>query len=90
MKDISVIWDNLRSEMKNLVDIGMMAKLILNEKYSKMSYGNLALKMSVKDILGFTINKDLGESDWSTDMLSDEQKQCRPDGRYHKHTRAHN
>ena len=86
MKDISVIWDNLRSEMKNLVDIGMMAKLILNEKYSKMSYGNLPLKMSVEDVLCFTINKDLCESNWSADMLSDEQKQCKPDSTYHKHT----
>ena len=89
MKDISIIWDNLRSEMKNLVNVAMMAKFLLTEKYPKMSYGNLALKMNVKDVLGFTINKDLGENDWSANMLSDEQKQCTPDSRYHKHTRAH-
>ena len=88
-KDISIIWDDLRSEMKNLVDVGMKAKLVLAEKYPKMSYGNLALKTGVEDVLGFTIYKDLGESHWSANVLSDEQKQCKSDSRYHRHTQAH-
>jgi ribonuclease D len=76
IKDIAVIWDDLRSEMNNLVDSGMMARLALTEKYAKQAYGNLALKTSVEDVLGFTINKDLGQSNWKAVKLSDEQIEC--------------
>ncbi|KAJ7876005.1 hypothetical protein B0H13DRAFT_1893831 [Mycena leptocephala] len=42
LKGISLIWDGLRMEMKNLVDCGMMARLLLAEKYRKPTYGNLS------------------------------------------------
>jgi hypothetical protein len=51
-KDLTIIWDDLRTEMKTLVDVGMMAKLLLAEKYPKTSYGNLSLKTSVEEVLG--------------------------------------
>ncbi|KAJ7925803.1 ribonuclease H-like domain-containing protein [Mycena leptocephala] len=73
LKDISVVWDDLRMEMKNLVDCGMMARLLLAEKYQKQAYGNLSLKTSVEDVLGFTIDKDLQQSDWIASKLTDEQ-----------------
>ncbi|KAJ7875021.1 ribonuclease H-like domain-containing protein [Mycena leptocephala] len=73
IKDIAVIWDDLRLEMNNLVDSGMMARLALTEKYAKQAYSNLALKTSVEDVLRFTINKDLGQSNWKAVKLSDEQ-----------------
>ncbi|KAJ7132426.1 hypothetical protein C8R44DRAFT_731106 [Mycena epipterygia] len=50
-----------------------MAKLVLAEKYPKMVYGNLAFKTSVQDILGYDIEKDLGQSDWVTKILSEDQ-----------------
>ncbi|KAJ7270159.1 ribonuclease H-like domain-containing protein [Mycena haematopus] len=74
INDIGVIWDDLRTEMRLLVDVGMMAKLLLAEKYPKQGYGNMSLKTSVEDILGFTIVKDLAQSDWATKHLTDEQK----------------
>ncbi|KAJ7926837.1 ribonuclease H-like domain-containing protein [Mycena leptocephala] len=75
IRDILVIWDDLRFEMKNLVDAGMMAKLLLAEKYPKLAYGNLSLKTSVEDVLGYSISKELSESDWSLTKLSEEQKE---------------
>ncbi|KAJ7697476.1 ribonuclease H-like domain-containing protein [Mycena rosella] len=75
IRDISVVWDNLRIEMRNLVDVGMMAKLVLAEKYPKMVYGNLALKTSVEDILGFELPKDQSATDWGSEMLTEEQIQ---------------
>ncbi|KAJ7710929.1 ribonuclease H-like domain-containing protein [Mycena rosella] len=72
-RDILVIWDDLRIEMLNLVDVGMMAKLVLAEKYPKMAYGNLVLRTSVQDILGFEMSKDLATSDWSVATLTDAQ-----------------
>jgi hypothetical protein len=52
IRDILVIRDDLRFEMKNLVDAGMMAKLLLAEKYPKLAYGNLSLKTSVEERTG--------------------------------------
>jgi hypothetical protein len=76
LKDVSVFWDDLRMEIRNVADSGMMARLMLAEKYQKQAYTNLSLKTSVEDILGFTIDKELSVSDWSTDKLTDEQLEC--------------
>jgi ribonuclease D len=62
--------DDLRTEMKNLVDCGMMARLLLAEKYQKQTYGNLSLKTSVEDVLGFKIDKDLQQSDRNASELT--------------------
>ncbi|KAJ7466101.1 ribonuclease H-like domain-containing protein [Mycena latifolia] len=59
--------------MCNLVDVGMMARLLLAERYPKGSYGNLALKTCAQDVLGFELSKDLSVSDWAADKLEDEQ-----------------
>ncbi|KAJ7448107.1 ribonuclease H-like domain-containing protein [Mycena latifolia] len=64
MSDMQVIWDDLRIDMNNLVDVGFMAKLALAEKYPKTTYGNLSLKVSVEEILGFELSKDLTTSGW--------------------------
>ncbi|KAJ7767243.1 ribonuclease H-like domain-containing protein [Mycena metata] len=73
IKDIAVIWDDLRMEVKNLVDVGMMAKLVLTDTHGKGGYSNLSLKTSVETVLGYEIDKDLSQSDWSTLKLTDEQ-----------------
>ncbi|KAJ6527486.1 ribonuclease H-like domain-containing protein [Mycena capillaripes] len=74
LRDILVLWDDLRTKARHLVDAGLVSKLLLAEKYPKVSYGNLSLKTSVADVLGFEIKKDLDESDWSSDKLTKEQK----------------
>ncbi|KAJ7488884.1 ribonuclease H-like domain-containing protein [Mycena latifolia] len=71
--DILVIWDDLRIDMRNLTDAGLMAKLVLAEKYSKTAYGNLSLKSSVEDVLGYELSKELSNSDWSAKDLTDDQ-----------------
>lgn len=63
IKDIAVIWDDLRFEMRNLVDVGMMAKLLLAETHGKGGYSNLSLKTCVEEVLGYTIDKNLQQSD---------------------------
>ncbi|KAJ7615624.1 ribonuclease H-like domain-containing protein [Mycena polygramma] len=75
IKDISIMWDDTRTEMRNLVDVGMMARLILAEKYPKPGYGNLALKTCVEEVLGVTVGKELTKSDWRANKLSEDQIQ---------------
>lgn len=77
LKDISVVWDDMRMEMRNLADTGMMARLLLAEKYPKQAYSNLSLKTSVEEVLSFSIEKDLAQSDWSTIQLTKEQIECK-------------
>ncbi|KAJ6449311.1 ribonuclease H-like domain-containing protein [Mycena vitilis] len=74
ISDVGVLWDDLRTEMVNLVDVGLMARLLLAEKYPKAAYSNLSLKTSVEEVLGYTIAKELGSSDWAAETLSNEQK----------------
>ncbi|KAJ7458426.1 ribonuclease H-like domain-containing protein [Mycena latifolia] len=71
--DILVIWDNLRLDMKNLTDTGLMAKLAIADRYPKQAYSNLSLKTSVKEMLGYKLPKDLTNSNWSAKNLTDNQ-----------------
>ncbi|KAJ7474797.1 ribonuclease H-like domain-containing protein [Mycena latifolia] len=71
--DILVIWDDLRMDMKNLTDAGLMAKLAIADRYPKQAYGNLSLKASVEEILGYELPKDLTTSNWSSKDLRDDQ-----------------
>ncbi|KAJ7881450.1 ribonuclease H-like domain-containing protein [Mycena leptocephala] len=73
LRDAAIIWEDLRTDMKNVVDAGMMARLLLVEKYQKQAYSNLSLKISVEEILGFTIKRDLSQSDWGAKKLNKEQ-----------------
>ncbi|KAJ7631402.1 ribonuclease H-like domain-containing protein [Mycena polygramma] len=73
--DLLVIWDDLRTEMANIVDVGMMTRLLKADEYPRPGYGPLSLKMSVAEVLGFNIVKEQKESNWNADDLSAEQKE---------------
>ncbi|KAJ7923141.1 hypothetical protein B0H13DRAFT_1865245 [Mycena leptocephala] len=60
-------------DMWKIRDTGMMARLLLAEKYRKQAYSNLSLKTSVEEVLGFSTEKDLAQSDWSATQLTKEQ-----------------
>jgi hypothetical protein len=40
LKDVSMFWDDLRMDIWNVADSGMMARLMLAEKYQKQVYTN--------------------------------------------------
>jgi hypothetical protein len=67
----------MRMEMRNLEDAGMTARLLLAGKYPKQAYSKLSLKTSVEEVLGFSIEKDLAQSDWSAMQLTKEQIECK-------------
>ncbi|KAJ7114863.1 ribonuclease H-like domain-containing protein [Mycena epipterygia] len=79
--DLSVIWYDLGSDMKSVVDCGLMAKLLLvdeteNNAYKDTAFTNLSMATSARAILGKTIDKDLQRSNWTGDKdgeLSAEQ-----------------
>ncbi|KAJ7243245.1 ribonuclease H-like domain-containing protein [Mycena rebaudengoi] len=64
LTDIPVIWNDLGTDLRNLADAGMMAKLLLVEKNPSAPYANLSLQESVAEILGFHVDKDERKADW--------------------------
>ncbi|KAJ6562864.1 hypothetical protein DFH09DRAFT_1082818 [Mycena vulgaris] len=72
VNDIPVIWNDLRIDVNNLVDAGMMARLLLAEKYANGAYQNLSMDIAAQEILGFSVDKKEQVSDWTAD-LSDAQ-----------------
>jgi ribonuclease D len=77
--DLTVFWNDLRSDVNNVVDCGLMAKLLFAEKYKETSFTNLSLQQSVEDILNLTIAKEMQKTNWKGDDngdITDEQKKC--------------
>ncbi|KAJ7239908.1 ribonuclease H-like domain-containing protein [Mycena rebaudengoi] len=66
--DIAVMWNDARLELKNLVDAGMMARLLLCRKYSESSYSNLSMQIACAEVLGVYVNKDQRLSDWNGEL----------------------
>ncbi|KAJ7502484.1 ribonuclease H-like domain-containing protein [Mycena galericulata] len=64
LNDVQVVWTDLGSDMRNLVDVGLMARLLLAEKYPDTGYSNLSMAVSVQEVLGMDIDKDPRKSDW--------------------------
>jgi hypothetical protein len=85
--DLPVIWNDLGSDMNNVVDCGLIAKLLFAEKYKETSFTNLSLQQSVEDVLQHTISKDSQKTDWKGDKNSNitkEQKECKCNDREQK------
>jgi hypothetical protein len=78
--DFPVIWNDLGSDMNNVVDCGLMAKLLFAEKYRDTSFTNLSLQQCVKDILRHTVGKESQKTNWKGDEngdITEEQKKCK-------------
>ncbi|KAJ7932919.1 ribonuclease H-like domain-containing protein [Mycena leptocephala] len=76
-QDLPVIWNDLGCDMNNVVDCGLMVKLLLTEKYKETSYTNVSLVQSVEDMFQFKVDKEEQTSNWKGDAngdITDEQK----------------
>jgi 3'-5' exonuclease len=77
--DVGVIWNDLGEDINYLVDCGLMARLLLAEKFCDTSFANLSLSQAVEEVLGLHIGKELQKSNWKGDSdgdITDEQKRC--------------
>ncbi|KAJ6507243.1 ribonuclease H-like domain-containing protein [Mycena vitilis] len=72
VNDIPVVWNDLRMDLNNLIDAGLMARLLLVDKYVAGAYQNLSLVVSAQEVLGYTVDKGEQVSDW-TAQLTDAQ-----------------
>ncbi|KAJ7601440.1 ribonuclease H-like domain-containing protein [Mycena polygramma] len=71
--DFIHLWNDFRSDMKNVVDVGCMARLLLAHKHCTTLYANMSLQSSAEEILCYAVDKEERESDW-TGQLSRKQK----------------
>ncbi|KAJ7640379.1 hypothetical protein DFH06DRAFT_1334741 [Mycena polygramma] len=79
--DVIHLWCDFRIEIKNMVDAGLMAKLLFAHKYPDQPYGNLSLQSSVAEMFGKYVGKEDRESDWkcthNKGELDDDQLRCK-------------
>ncbi|KAJ7016192.1 hypothetical protein C8F04DRAFT_1282321 [Mycena alexandri] len=78
LSDIPVFWRDLRSELRHMVDVGMMARLLMTavasdeeftgNPYVDGGFQNLSLQKCAAVILGFSVDKTEQVSDWSGDL----------------------
>jgi ribonuclease D len=73
--DISVLWNDTRIDLMNMVDAGLMAKLWMCRKYSESSYSNLSMLISAAEVLKLYVDKEQRVSNWK-EPLSEEQIMC--------------
>ncbi|KAJ6581761.1 ribonuclease H-like domain-containing protein [Mycena capillaripes] len=62
--DVPHLWGDLRTDMQNMVDVGLMAKLLFAHHYGDQPYGNLSLQNCAAYALGYYVSKEERVSDW--------------------------
>ncbi|KAJ6510131.1 ribonuclease H-like domain-containing protein [Mycena vitilis] len=72
LNDVSVVWNDLRSELKCLVDVGMMARLSLADTHPVGGFGNLSMEDCAAEVLGFRVDKTEQTSDWSKPLTPEQ------------------
>ncbi|KAJ7725046.1 hypothetical protein B0H16DRAFT_1736343 [Mycena metata] len=72
LSDIPVIWSDLRSELQCMTDPGMMARLLLAERFPDGGFQNLSLQTCAAEILGFRVDKTEQVSDWSGPLTQEQ------------------
>ncbi|KAJ7654016.1 ribonuclease H-like domain-containing protein [Mycena polygramma] len=67
--DVSVIWEDLRIDMQELADVGLMTRLWKPEEHAEESFQNLALEQAAQEVLGITIDKSRQKNvDWKSNL----------------------
>ncbi|KAJ7750575.1 ribonuclease H-like domain-containing protein [Mycena metata] len=79
VSDVQVIWNDLRTDMTSLVDVGLMARLLLAEKYSAGGYQNLSAEVTTAEILGYRLDKTQQVSDWTQKLTPDQAQYAAAD-----------
>ncbi|KAJ7495934.1 ribonuclease H-like domain-containing protein [Mycena galericulata] len=74
LSDVPVVWQDLRSEMSNLVDAGMMTRLWIPNEYRDGPFGSVSMAECSAKILGFSIDKALQVSDWAAPLTREQVK----------------
>ncbi|KAJ7705897.1 ribonuclease H-like domain-containing protein [Mycena metata] len=69
--DLQVFWNDLGCDVNNVVDCGLMAKLLYAEKYANTPFTNLSLQTVAEETLKVTVSKAMQLSNWKGDDNGD-------------------
>ncbi|KAJ7219788.1 ribonuclease H-like domain-containing protein [Mycena rebaudengoi] len=72
INDIAVLWTDLRIDVENLADAGMMAKLVTPETYPNTAFGNVSLQQGVANFLGYWLDKETQTSAWGINVTEEQ------------------
>jgi hypothetical protein len=64
INDAGLFWEDLRTDMKNLADAGLMTRLAYIDLHRDELFGPLALETAATEVLGITVDKEYQKSDW--------------------------
>lgn len=77
LSDVNVVWEDLRVDLQNLVDVGLMAKLWKPEVHADEAFQNLSLEAATSEVFSITIDKGQQKGVlWDQD-LKDEDIVCK-------------
>ncbi|KAJ6630465.1 ribonuclease H-like domain-containing protein [Mycena sp. CBHHK59/15] len=63
--DVTVMWNDMHIDLRNLVDAGLIAKLIYCEEFGHLAYGNLSLQTCVELIFKMYVDKKHQTGNWT-------------------------
>ncbi|KAJ7645260.1 hypothetical protein DFH06DRAFT_1426094 [Mycena polygramma] len=72
-QDLINIFNDFGTDIENIVDVGLMAKVHLADKFPKSAFQNLSLEVCAEEILGVSIEKKEQLSDWTSTDLTQAQ-----------------
>ncbi|KAJ7221922.1 ribonuclease H-like domain-containing protein [Mycena rebaudengoi] len=75
LNDMHVLWRDIRIELKQMVDVGLMARLLLAPSFGDTAFSNLSMQETAAYILHCRVDKADQTSDWKG-RLSDSQIKC--------------
>jgi exo-beta-1,3-glucanase (GH17 family) len=64
MNDACVIWEDLRTDMRSIADVGLMIRLWKVDDHWEENFQPIAMDHAVKVVLGVTIDKTYQKADW--------------------------
>lgn len=64
MNDAFVVWEDLRTDMRNLVDVGLMVRLWKVEDHQDENFLPMAMDLAAEEALGLKVDKAYQRADW--------------------------
>ncbi|KAJ7040628.1 hypothetical protein C8F04DRAFT_1177965 [Mycena alexandri] len=68
LREVRVVWNDLRTELQCLVDCGMMARLLVCEQFPDAPYSNMSMEDCAVRFLGFRVDKGEQVSNWNASL----------------------
>jgi hypothetical protein len=76
MSDAAVIWEDLRINLKNAAELGLMARLWTLKNHEDEPFNQFSLDTAAAEVLHIDMDKDFQKINWKGE-LNDAHKLCK-------------